>query len=262
MIDDNFKMSQVLRSSGVSKDLTNGIRNSMESNWQLNQALNPNNPSITYSNFDVRNRLVSTVNYHLNWDEKNLYTSHFSLFFSASSGLPYTLGMVGNTINGSPQQVSLLYVPKSGETTKFFANTEDGLAQAKAFDDYIDGDKYLKTRRGNFTERNAARTPWNVQADFRFAQDINFLQENKKANTLTFTFDILNLTNLLKKNWGIQYFAPNTFNSTSSMGLKLGNAGTATQYPTYSFNGNSTTNYAKDFFASRWQMQFGLRYSF
>ncbi|WP_246229757.1 hypothetical protein [Mucilaginibacter humi] len=28
---------------GHSKDVTNGIRNSMESNWQLNQALNPNN---------------------------------------------------------------------------------------------------------------------------------------------------------------------------------------------------------------------------
>ena len=254
--------AKVAYTYGVSKDLTNGIRNSMESNWQLNQALNPNNPGLAYSNFDVRHRIVSTVNYHLNWDDENRYASHFSLFFNASSGLPYTLGMVGSTINGSAQQVSLLYVPKAGETTKFFANTDEGIAQAKAFDAYIDGDSYLKTRRGQFTERNAARTPWNVQADFRFAQDFNFYKDNKKSNTLTFTFDILNLTNLLKKNWGIQYFAPNTFNSTSSMGLKLENAGTATQYPTYSFNGNSTTNYAKDFFASRWQMQFGLRYSF
>ncbi|HVI47285.1 MAG TPA: carboxypeptidase regulatory-like domain-containing protein, partial [Chitinophaga sp.] len=32
---------------GQSKDLTNGIRNSMESNWQLNQALNPNNPQLS-----------------------------------------------------------------------------------------------------------------------------------------------------------------------------------------------------------------------
>ena len=34
---------------GVSKDITNGIRNSMESNWQLNQSLTPNNPKLSYS---------------------------------------------------------------------------------------------------------------------------------------------------------------------------------------------------------------------
>jgi hypothetical protein len=32
---------------GHSKDITNGIRNSMESNWQLNQALNPNSPGVS-----------------------------------------------------------------------------------------------------------------------------------------------------------------------------------------------------------------------
>ena len=31
---------------GMLKDITNGIRNSMESNWQMNQSLTPNNQSI------------------------------------------------------------------------------------------------------------------------------------------------------------------------------------------------------------------------
>jgi hypothetical protein len=48
---------------GHSKDVTNGIRNSMESNWQLNQALNPNNPGLANSNFDIRHRIVSTFNF-------------------------------------------------------------------------------------------------------------------------------------------------------------------------------------------------------
>ncbi|WP_298736194.1 hypothetical protein [uncultured Chitinophaga sp.] len=48
---------------GLAKDITNGIRNSMESNWQLNQALNPNNPQLAYSNFDIRHRIVATVSY-------------------------------------------------------------------------------------------------------------------------------------------------------------------------------------------------------
>lgn len=247
---------------GESKDITNGIRNSMESNWQLNQSLTPNDPDLAYSNFDIRHNIIVTSNYRHDWNNDNKYVTNLSLFFSATSGLPYTLGMVNSTINGTAQQQSLMYIPKAGETQKFFAETEQGRAQAAAFDQYIDGNSYLKNRRGDFTERNGARTPWNVKADLRISQDINFKMSNNKVNTLTFTYDIMNLTNLLNKNWGIQYFSPNTYNSTSSVGLKLETPGTETEYPKYSFNPKNVTDYSIDFFASRWQMQFGLRYSF
>ncbi len=247
---------------GRSKDITNGIRNSMESNWQLNQALNPNNPDLAYSNFDIRSRIVSTINYRLNWNKANKWISNFAVFFNAQSGTPYSLGFVNTTIDGTAQTVSLAYIPKTGETQSLFAATPAGIAQAAAFDAYIDGNKYLSSRRGNFTERNGARTPWNYQGDFRFSQEFNILKNGKAAHTITFTYDIINFTNLLNKNWGIQYFSPNTFNSTSSVGLTQVTAGTATTNPVYSFNQANTTSYSKDFFASRWQMQFGLRYSF
>ncbi len=247
---------------GQSKDITNGIRNSMESNWQLNQALNPNNPGLAYSNFDIRSRFVGTANYRIDWNGAHRYLTNFSLFFNAQSGTPYSLGFVNTTIDGTAQTVSLVYIPKVGETANFFANTATGASQAAAFDAYINSNKYLSSRRGNFTERNGARTPWNYQADFRFSQDFNIVREGKKTHTITFTYDIINLTNLLNKNWGIQYFSPNTFNSTSSVGLKLATAGTATTNPIYTFSQGDVTSYSKDFFASRWQMQFGLRYSF
>jgi Carboxypeptidase regulatory-like domain len=246
---------------GRSKDIANGIRNSMESNWQLNQALSPNNPGLAYSNFDIRNRIISTINYRLDWFKNNKYVSNFSLFFSGQSGSPYSLGLVNTRINGTGQTVSLMYVPAVGETTKFFANTPDGIAQAAAFDSYINGDKYLSTRRGNFTERNGARTPWNVQADFRFSQDVQ-VAKGKHPHILTLTYDIINLTNLVNKNWGIQYFSPNTYNSMASMGIKVATAGTPTAYPVYTFAQKDVTSYSKDFFASRYQMQLGARYSF
>ena len=246
---------------GKSKDIANGIRNSMESNWQLNQALSPNNPGIAYSNFDIRNRIISTVNYRLDWAKNGKYVSNFSLFFSGQSGSPYSLGLVNIRINGTGQTVSLLYIPAIGETTKFFANTPDGIIQAAGFDAYVDGDKYLSTRRGNFTARNGARTPWNVQADFRFSQDIQ-VAKGKHAHVLTLTYDIVNLTNLVNKDWGIQYFSPNTYNSMASVGVKVATAGTPTAYPVYTFAQKDVTSYSKDFFASRYQMQLGLRYSF
>ncbi|MBO9675843.1 MAG: TonB-dependent receptor [Sphingobacteriaceae bacterium] len=254
---------------GQSKDIANGIRNSMESNWQLNQSLSPNNPGLAYSNFDIRHRIVSTVNYRLDWAKNGKYVSNFSIFFSGQSGAPYSLGLVNSTINGTGQTVSLMYIPAAGETQKFFANTPEGIAQAAAFDSYIDGNKYLSGRRGNFTERNGARTPWNVQADFRFSQDIQ-VAKGKHPHVLTLTYDIINLTNLVNKDWGIQYFSPNTFNSMASVGLSLAkdatgkviSAGNATTYPTYNFKQSDVTSYSRDFFASRYQMQLGLRYSF
>lgn len=247
---------------GQSKDVTNGIRNSMESNWQLNQSLSANNPGLANSNFDIRNRIVSTVNYRHSWDKAGKYVANFSLFFSAQSGTPYSYGFLNATVNGTGQTVSLTYIPAQGETARFFPATPAGVAQASAFDAFIDGDKYLKTRRGDFTQRNAARTPWNYQADFRFAQDILIAEKGPHKHTLSFTYDIVNLTNLLNKNWGVQYFSPNTYNSMASVGIKVDKAGTATAYPTYSFNKDNTSTYSKDFFASRFQMQFGLRYSF
>ncbi|MFA6086450.1 carboxypeptidase regulatory-like domain-containing protein [Mucilaginibacter sp.] len=252
---------------GHSKDVTNGIRNSMESNWQLNQALNPNNPGLANSNFDIRNRIVSNINYMVNWDKEKNYTANFTFFLSAQSGNPFTYGFLPSAIDGTGQQVSLAYIPKVGETANFFSDIAGGataVQQAAAFDSYINNNKYLNSRRGQFTERNAAFTPWNNNLDFRFAQDFKF-GNGKHKQVITFTYDIVNLTNLLNKSWGQYYFSANTFNSTSSIGLTPSTTpaftAAGTTYPKYTFT-NPGVPYSVDLFASRWQMQFGLRYAF
>ncbi|MBC7652155.1 MAG: carboxypeptidase regulatory-like domain-containing protein [Deinococcales bacterium] len=241
---------------GQSKDITNGIRNSMESNWQLNQSLTPNNPQLAYSNFDVRNRIVSTANYRT--ESKNgKFVSTFSLFYSAASGAPYTYGLVNATNNGTPQTQGLVYIPTKGELSNFFNDA----TQAAAFDAFVDGNKYLNSRRGDFTERNAARTPWNNQLDFRFTQDYNIKNKAGKTNTITFNIDVINLTNLLNPNWGKVYFSPNTFNSTSSLGLTRVTAGSPTVYPKYTWV-NPGLPYVIDYFGSRYQINAGIRYTF
>lgn len=264
IFDNGFNFSASY-TYGQSKDVSNGIRNSLESNWQLNQALNPNNPGLANSNFDIRNRIVVSTGYHKVWNDR--WTSSFALFFSGQSGSPFTYGLVNNSIQGLGQQVSLLYVPKIGETIRFFQDyTSNGqlvtaAGQAKAFDDYINGNSYLSSRRGDFTERNAGRTPWNTDADFHFAQDYHFSASGKQY--ITFSVDVLNLTNLINKNWGISYFSPNTFNSTASIGLTpvfpaKQNPG---NYPVYTFQ-NPGQPYSVDYFASRYKVQLGARYTF
>ncbi|SDD78019.1 Carboxypeptidase regulatory-like domain-containing protein [Mucilaginibacter pineti] len=249
---------------GKSKDVSNGIRNSFESNWQLNQALNPNNPQLANSNFDIRNRIVVSANYRKAWNK--MWVSNFSLFVTAQSGSPYTYGFVNYTPQNTPQQIGLAYIPARGESANFFAatSTQTVQQQADAFDSFIDHDKYLSTRRGTFTERNAARTPWNNNADFHFAQDINFNTDKdaSKLQTLTISVDIMNLTNLVDKNWGKVYFSPNTYNSTSSVGLIPYIPARSSQgYPLYQFV-NPGVPYSVDPLASRWQMQLGARYTF
>lgn len=248
---------------GQAKDIANGIRNSMESNWQLNPALNPNDPGLAASNFDIRHRIVATANYKLDWSNKHKFVSNFTLFFNTASGLPYTYGFQNATVQNTAQQVSLAYIPKKGEEQLIVPDA----AQAAAFSTFIDNDKYLKTRRGQFTERNGARTPWNTSLDFRFAQDFN-IQAGKVKHTITLTYDIVNLTNLLNKSWGWQYFSPNTYNSTGSVGLvaqktlvTTDGSGNTVYTPQYKW-GQPLAPYSRDLFNSRYQMQLGLRYSF
>jgi hypothetical protein len=242
---------------GQSYDLTNGIRNSMESNWQLNQSLNPNNPVLAYSNFDTRHRIISQFGYSKMW-RSGSYTT-ISGVFSAQSGAPFTWGFVNSTIANTPQAAGLAYVFKDEtEAAKYFvddAKLGSSAVQAKAFMDFVNGDSYLSTRKGNFTERNGGRTPWNATLDLKLLHAVKM-----GAHELQFSLDILNATNLLNSDWGRIYFSPNTFNSTASLGLTRVNAGTAAD-PTYKF-ATPGTPYSVDQMASRWQMQLGARYSF
>jgi hypothetical protein len=258
----NIFNTSVSYTYGQSKDLSNGVRNSMESNWQLNQALVPNNPALAYSNFDIRHRIVANATYTHYWNTAG--KTIVSLFVSAQSGSPFTYGIVNNSIQGLPQQVSLVYIPTQEQAVRFFKDNSQGTAQqqADAFNQFIDGNEYLSSRRGQFTERNRGRTPWNVQADLHISHDI-FLNKSK-SKYITVVFDVMNLTNLISKNWGIQYFSPNTFNSTSSVGLTptlfppMQNSG---NYPVYTFK-NPGQPYSIDYFGSRAQLQLGVRYTF
>ncbi|GAB3888910.1 TonB-dependent receptor [Spirosoma agri] len=236
---------------GKSYDLTNGIRNSMESNWQLNQALSPNNPQLAYSNFDIRNRIVGTVNYRRIWNPRNATT--VTLFYALQSGTPFSWGYVNTTIDGSGQANSLAYIPRDLTEAQKLLPTG---TQATDFMAFVESDSYLKTRKGNFTERNGGRTPWNNTMDLRFLHEIKL----KGRQSIQISYDIINFLNLLDKKLGYSYFSPNTFNSTASIGLARATNPT-TGDPTFTWTAPAAP-YSIDPLASRWQMQLGARFNF
>ena len=277
---------------GVSKDISNGIRNSPQSNWELNPALNINNPALAYSNFDLRHRVVGSLNLHQTFAQR--FTGYFTSVLTFASGSPYTWVYNNNFLGNGQQPVELAYIPASAQDITFVTkgaapvtptNTggyavDNSGNQYAALSNFVDNDPYLKNRRGQYAERNAARTPWNNQADVRLMLEAklgNLTPDASGAVTggqhaIQISFDIINVGNLLNKNWGRQYFVPNTFNSTLGTGLSApafvdaaGNVSTSYSAGTFNrpaFVYSSPATYSIDQLASRWQGQLGVRYLF
>ena len=138
-----------------------------------------------------------------------------------------------NRFGNGQQNVQLAYIPRDANDINLVDIKANGVVTASAdqqrqqLNDYINNDSYLSTRRGQYAERNAGRTPWNNQADVRFMVEAKLgnLEPNAAGittsggHTLQVSLDLINVGNLLNKSWGRQYFVPNTFNSTLGTGL-------------------------------------------
>ncbi|WP_258048992.1 TonB-dependent receptor [Hymenobacter sp. NBH84] len=250
---------------GKSKDINSGSSSQAYSNWRFNQTPgNPNNPPLAYSNYDLRHRIIASLNYRQEY--ANHFATGLSLFYTGQSGTPYTY-LYNNDVNGDGEAGNdLLYIPSDLNTLAFAPNgSTTGDQVRQQFIDYVNRDSYLKTLSNEFTKRNGARTPWSHQVDARLIQDFYFSSGNGTRHTLEVTFDVSNIGNLLNKDWGRQYFVSNQ--SYSLLGYRISGTSAAdraiapTGSPIYSFN-NIDRAYQVNQVTSRWQGQLGIRYTF
>jgi hypothetical protein len=253
---------------GMSKDITNGIRNSWESSYNVNPTNVPSNSQLAYSNFDLRNRIVATWSGNFIWNQSNI--SSLSFFYAGTSGSPYSL-IYQSAAFGSGSNAPLPYIPKNQADINLRDNGSYTAAQQWTdLDALISGDKYLSTRRGQYAERNGMRTPWNHDLDMKLMHEFK-LSKTNKSKSLQISFDLFNVLNLLNNDWGHVTFVTNLNNYTVNF-LKFVNDGThavgapATGY-TPSFNfvkpaGLNNHYYTVDPISSRWQGQFGIKYNF
>lgn len=250
---------------GESKDVMNGVRNSMAANFNWNQSIVSNNPDVAYSNFDVRHRIVSSVGYTKNFG-KNHKTS-INIVYTGRSGLPFSYTVAGDVNRDGSSNNDLFYVPASSEEImlKPIENSNgDVLVTAEQqwneLNSYIENDDYLSSKRGEYTERNGGRTPWNHLIDLRLAHKIDMARQDKpSAGQFEITLDVINVLNLINYNWGIQTFVPNVQNSSYQL---IDFEGIENNVPTYQFNNPQGTPWQADALNSRWQAQIGLRYTF
>ncbi|MES2733429.1 MAG: TonB-dependent receptor [Bacteroidota bacterium] len=245
----------------------------------------PNANVASNSNYLVRHRFIASASYKKEY--LNNFATSISLFYEAiPSGVfsySYSGDMNNDATGGSGNDliwvprgksdiilVSQTYTDKNGDKSTYSAD-----AQWQDLDNYINQDKYLSQRRGQYAERNGATLPFQAKMDFRILQDF-YINVGDKRNTLQLSLDILNLGNLLNKNWGVVQTTsrPNNF---GNVGLLTSKGLNAQGQPTFSFDptGSPTptngltsytplvNSYNKDFsFNSRWQMQVGIRYIF
>lgn len=243
---------------GQAMSVNDGASSTAKSNWEYVQIVNnPNHPSLAYSNFDIRHRIIGSTGYKVSYGRNKAFGTGINIFYAGSSGAPFTYLYNGDVNGDGAVANDLLYVPRNASEIKLISPAGQNLSsvaeQWAALNNYIEQDPYLRERRGMYTERNGARMPWEHKFDLRISQDLG-ITINERVHRFQLTCDIFNVGNLLNKEWGRSYFVNN--GAYTLINYDNRNNGFTFRAP----QGNTAYNVAD--IASRWQMQLGVRYLF
>ncbi|MFV8345643.1 TonB-dependent receptor [Flavobacterium sp. ZB4P13] len=252
-------------SYGKSTVLLDATSSQNSSQWNNTETVNgANYLALSRSDFDPGRRVISNGNATFKW---NKFTkSRIGVFYEGAQGTPisYVYFDNGRLLQDTFSNSALIYVPAAQSEIRLVTTSSNTLTPQQQWDAlsaFIEGNEYLRGRKGDYAERNGDRLKTSHVVDLKFAQEFTF-NIGKKKHTLEFTADIFNFTNLLNKNWGKRYF---TSNDQVQLLTQVGFV-TGTNTPTFSYNPTigDNINQADDvgLNSSRWQMQTGVRYTF
>jgi hypothetical protein len=240
-------------SGGITQDMNSGMWDNAYDQWRYNPAIQPNEPALGFSALDRTHRLLAALSYQHEWSAGLMTT--FGLVYTGTSGTPYSYVYDGDE-NGDGESLNdLFYVP--AQYTEVHLYDDNGALEFYKGDygpynelfKFIAEDDYLKTRRGQLTERNGARTPWVHLVDLRIAQCLPLPGRNQVECSV----EVLNVLNLLKPSWGQVKTVPNHVvpvlkaESPGAVGFRWA---------------PRTSPLVPEPLLSRWRVRFGVRYSF
>lgn len=264
-----FNANWVYGNSIVNNETTSSQNNSQ---WNTMETVNGRNFVVrSTSDFDLGHRFSAYASKKFSY-LKNKMATTISLVYNGQQGAPfsyiYNQSMIGD--NGRGAFGDLIYVPTATEVQSmvFLSNTVNNVTytpdqQRQMFNDYIVGNKYLNSRRGDFAERNGSRLPFTHIIDLQIQQDFNIKISNK-TYTVQVSYNVSNFTNMLNRNWGKTYFL--NFDQYSLLQF-AGYVSAANLTPQYRFNPQTGTPWGLSTssvpgLSARYISQLGLRISF
>jgi outer membrane receptor for ferrienterochelin and colicin len=188
--------------TGKATDVNSGTSSQAASNLNDNAVYNPNENVASPSNYNVKNRVFSTLTWTHHYFSD--YLSAISASYDGHTGQPYSW-VFGDDASGicysssSNCPYALAYIPRPGDV-EFTSNTTPQVQQQ--FFNYIASNPYLSAHQGQVAGRNGADAPWVNQVNLSFSQEIPGIFAGNKGQI---KFDIFNFTNLLNKKWGNIY---------------------------------------------------------
>lgn len=166
------------------------------SNWASRAILNPNEEVSSRSPYVVNDRLNGS--FTKRWKFFGDNTTEFSLFYEVRQGKPYSWTF-NNDANGDGLAGNdLMYIPVApGDVLFVGADAAARAAEEALFWERVN-QLGLEGYAGQTIDRNTEYSPWTNSFDVRLSQEIPLWFDHKADVWL----DILNVGNLLNKDWG------------------------------------------------------------
>lgn len=253
--------------------------------WSARAVANtdPNTPTLARPSWYQPHRVVGFASYRFEY-AKHFATSIGAYYEAMPNGT--TSYVYNGDLNGDGNTGNdLIYIPRNAseinliDVGSYSSSTHTGITTGTTSDprsssqiwnqlnNFINQDHYLAFHRGEYAKANSVVYPWYKQLNLNITQDIYFYTKNhdtKDRHTLRLSLDIINIGNLLDRNWGI------VKTSSVSNFLKFEGLAADGKTPLFSFPYADATNqvpFVNSFsnstsIYSRWQMQFGIRYLF
>lgn len=257
-----------------SKTVNSGGSSQAVSNWRFNPSVNINDPALATSPFEVRHRLLTSLSYRFDWSDvfdglQSRLATSVGLVYEGRSGSPFSWIYFGDA-NGDGTNNDLVYVPED-EGDVFLTTGNWNLLDA-----FIRGQDALQEARGSFLDRNSARDPWTHLVDLRLSQEIVTFE----GQQIELTANLENVLNLIDDDWGRVRFS--SFNDQYAWNFERyvteGDVGgrlagrlvtqddvgkpVVTASDRFLFEPTLSDDVYSTSFASRWRLQFGIRYTF
>ena len=214
-------------------------------------------PEMGNSAFNIPHVVKASAFYNVDYGRGKRFRTTIGLLYEGRSGSPYSL-IYYNDLNGDNGRGNdLMFIPTDAQADQmvFVANSQYSAEEQLAnFKQWLGNTRYLRDHRGEYYKRYADNMPFESHFDVHVAEKFKF-RVGQQMHALELSLDIMNVANLLNKDWGRTYSSSYSSDFYSPL--------------TYSGEGKFQFLHAGDYslktpsdYYSRWRGQLSLKYTF